>query len=54
MGDEGMTQQLTALVEDVSSVPSTHVQWLTTACNCRRQGWGILCIWLPWTWAITC
>lgn len=33
-----MTQKLTALAENVSSIPSTHVKWLTTACNCGSHG----------------
>ena len=31
------SRALTALAEDLSSVPSNHVEWLTTACDPRHS-----------------
>lgn len=44
-GDEEMAQRLRALdalTEDLSSLPSAHIRWLTTACDSSFGGFGTL------------
>lgn len=50
-GAEEIVQQLrvlTAFTKDSNADPSTHIRWLTTACDSSSKGPSIL-LWPPWT-----